>query len=407
MTWKVKTSLISVFLICALQARGRDIVFSWPMLVNRAGAQDKALLSEIEHRIVTVINYVDHARVAGPSQRAVGPFGWWPGQGGIDLWAYRGMGVDYVITGWIDRKKCALRVINTTNGQVLFKWHGLPFEVYGFLRELVPRIGLAPPPFGSLILFSYRVPGSLDKKIMSIEFPSGRVSRLHAPKGLNIFPSWYRDRAAYITYTRGGPMIRLGNHLLGLPGNPMGFAASRDNKRLAIALNKNDNTDLYIMDTTTMAMRRITTSPAIDTSPAWSGDDSKLVFVSDRTGSPQLWVIDDLAAPQPKDLDLPGSYNTSPDWAANSDLIAFQTRTGLSFRVCVYRLGTGALNCLPLTGRSDEDPTFSPDGRLIAFVRDGGHDQRTLMIWDIQSGAVTRLSNLKGRCFTPSWEPAY
>jgi len=387
-----------------MQADGKDIVFSWPLLVNRDGARNQALFREVEHRITTVIGYVDHASVAGPSQRAVGPFGWWPGKGGLNLWAYMNMGIDYVITGWIDHGICTLYVINTTKGLALFKWKGRPFEVYDFLRELVPRIGLPPPPFGSQILFSYREKGSLNKKIMTIEFPSGRIGQLHAPKGLNIFPSWYGEQAAYITYTRSGPMIRLGSKLLCLSGNPMGFAASGDGKKLAIALNRNNNTDIYIMDIATMKMRRVTTSQAIDTSPAWSGDGKQLVFVSDRTGSPQLWLIDDILAPAPRKLDLSGTYNSSPEWDANSNTIVFQTRIDLSFKVCIYNLGTKVLKCLPITGRSDEDPTFSPDGRLVAFIRQGRGHSRTLMIWDIQSGTVTRLSNLDGQCFTPSWE---
>lgn len=404
MTLKAKIWLVSILLALTLQAKGKDVVFSRPLLLNRDGPQTQAVLKEIERRITTVLGYVSHASVS--ELRVLGPFGWWPGPGGIDLWAYRKMGIDYVITGWMKKGKCAISVIDTTKARSLFKWQGRPSNIYDFMRKLVVRVGLAPPPFGTWILFSYRVPGSLNKDIMAIEFPSGKASRIDAPKGLNIFPAWYRDRVSYITYSHGAPMISIGSKLLNLPGNPMGFAASLDNKMLAVALNRNNNTDIYIMNTNTMHLRRITRYPAIDTSPAWSANAKRMVFVSDRTGFPQLWLIDDLKDPSPRCLNIPGNYNTSPEWANDNDLITFQTRIGLSFRVCTYRISTKDLHCLPLTGRSNEDPTFSPDGRLIAFVRQGRRNHRTLMIWDIQSGTVTSLYNLDGQCFTPSWEPA-
>ncbi len=465
MTWKAKIWLVSLLIVAGGRARGRETVFSWPLLLNRAGGQAQPLLNEVEHRITSVLGYVAHVDVAPRMQRAFGVFGWWPDRpGGVDLWAYKGMGIDYVITGWIDKTGCTLRVIRTSDARPLISWHGKPFTVYNFLQDLVTRIGLAPPPFGTWILFSYRPSGSLNKQIRAIEFPSGRIRILHAPKGLNIFPTWFKDRAAYITYTRGGPMLRLGNRMLGLPGNPMGFAAAPDGKRLAIALNKDSNTDIYVMDMATLRpkapdkledkgcrkwfrckelsqfarrrtigtsriksvkttkqvgrsmqptpefsqvlwvrMQRLTFSRAIDTSPAWSADARRIVFVSDRSGFPQLWIINDLQNPKPECLDLPGNYNTSPDWANDNDLIAFQTRVGLSFRICTYRLSTHALHCLPLMGRSDEDPTFSPDGRLIAFVEQDKND-RPLMIWDILTGKVTRLSPLDGLYFTPAWE---
>src|SRR5687768_13419724 len=47
--------------------------------------------------------------------------------------------------------------------------------------------------------------------------------------------------------------------------------------------------DLFVMQAGTP--RRITSGPSIDRQPAWSPDGRTLVFVSDRTGNPDLWRL--------------------------------------------------------------------------------------------------------------------
>ena len=37
---------------------------------------------------------------------------------------------------------------------------------------------------------------------------------------------------------------------------------------------------------------RLTNNPAIDTSPTWSPSGTQIAFTSDRSGSPQIYIID-------------------------------------------------------------------------------------------------------------------
>ena len=65
-------------------------------------------------------------------------------------------------------------------------------------------------------------------------------------------------------------------------GSYMAFASDRGT---------NSNLDIYKRATSGGAVTRLTTSTGEDYRPCWSQDDSKIAFVSTRTGTPQIWIM--------------------------------------------------------------------------------------------------------------------
>ena len=57
-------------------------------------------------------------------------------------------------------------------------------------------------------------------------------------------------------------------------------------------------------------IKRLTVSPAIEISPSWAPGGRDLVFTSDRTGTPQLYIIDSDGAGRRR-LTFEGRYNDS------------------------------------------------------------------------------------------------
>ena len=58
-----------------------------------------------------------------------------------------------------------------------------------------------------------------------------------------------------------------------------------------MSLSQDGRTNLYEMDVRGRGQRRLTNSPAIDTSPSYSNDGTQIVFNSDRGGTQQLYVM--------------------------------------------------------------------------------------------------------------------
>ena len=71
-----------------------------------------------------------------------------------------------------------------------------------------------------------------------------------------------------------------------------------------------------------------------------------------------------------------GSYNTTPTWAPvkGKRLLAYTTRAGSGFDIVTLDLSSGKMTRVTQNEGSNEEPSFAPNGRAIAFSsrRKGG-----------------------------------
>ena len=122
--------------------------------------------------------------------------------------------------------------------------------------------------------------------------------------------------------------------------------------------------------------RNASRSPGGDYSPAWSPDGRWIAFMSDRSGSPNVWLMraDGTA---PKQLtDLPG-ISEYPSWSPDGARLAFHCTSGRvlesgvgGFEICVVdREGSNLEQITDAPGES-KLPAWSPDGAWIAFQSD-------------------------------------
>ena len=141
---------------------------------------------------------------------------------------------------------------------------------------------------------------------------------------------------------------------------------------------------------------------AIDISPAFSPDGGKMAFVSNRSGSPQIYVKD-LASGNEERLTFEGKYNTSPAWSKMNRIAFSQMDNG---RVDIWTMDPdgGGLRMLTANQGNNEDPCWSPDGRYIIFSsnRTGNYH---LYIMNGNGLNQRRIGNMKGEQTAPSWSP--
>ena len=286
--------------------------------------------------------------------------------------------------------------------------------VHAFANEVYRHFIGKPGFFGSRIAYVRKL-GNGNKAVFAMDHDGARRSRVSRTDTLNLLPSWGPGGGSllYTSYANGQPDLfvhRLGAtsavSLSSHPGMNVGGASSPDGKTIALTLSKDGNSEIYLIDSGTGDIRkRLTNNWSIDSSPTWSPDGSRLGFVSDRSGSPQIYVMP-AGGGAAKRLTFQGTYNTTPEWSPRGDVIAFTARDErYRFDIFTVNVETGEILRLTQNQGNNEEPSWSPDGRYLAFTstRKGGQ-KVYVMTYD---GLVQTCVTPKGGGYaTPAWGPA-
>ena len=184
--------------------------------------------------------------------------------------------------------------------------------------------------------------------------------------------------------------------------------------KIAFASNRGGDFDIYVMGTDGTGPIQLTSSPAIEESPAWSPDGSRIAFISDRDGDVEIYAMDVDGSGQVRLTDSPG-FDGDPTWSPDGEHIAFSSlRDGNSE---IYVMNADGTNPVRLTNNKAHDwrATWSPDGTQIAFVseRDGdaeiyvmnadgtGQTNLTNFAFKVDESYPDRTSNERD----PAWSP--
>ncbi len=142
-------------------------------------------------------------------------------------------------------------------------------------------------------------------------------------------------------------------------------AAWIDKKRVAFSHTHDKLSTIYAVNVETKERKVLLRKEGILTSPTFSPDGSKMVFVSDMYGGPNIF-IKDVNGGDIKRLSYFGNYNTSPAFSPKGDLIAFVSKTEGALEICTMR-PDGSLARVLSEGGLNDSPTFSPCGRYILY----------------------------------------
>jgi TolB protein len=185
-----------------------------------------------------------------------------------------------------------------------------------------------------------------------------------------------------------------------------------DGRTLAFTVDNGKTSRLYTYDLDrNCCATAITDGHYYDLAPTYSPDGSQIAFNTMRFGTtePQIMIMPatggDAALLSPYQYGN-GGYYTSPDWSPTGNLIAFhgRVRPG-TYHILVADMKDAGHRLRQLTWEgNNEDPTWGPDGRHLAFVGERAWGFG-LMVVDVATGRLrTVLAGVK--VSTPAWSPS-
>jgi TolB protein len=146
----------------------------------------------------------------------------------------------------------------------------------------------------------------------------------------------------------------------------------------------------------------LTTTRALEASPAWSPTGRQIAYTSDATGTPQIWLVD-AEGTGARRISYAGNWNDEPAWSPDGSRLAFACRNEGDFNICVLNVATGETIQLTREG-SNGRPSWSPDGQKIVYQSRRGSTTQ-IYTMDAADGFNQRLLTEGGMNVQPYWLP--
>ena len=131
--------------------------------------------------------------------------------------------------------------------------------------------------------------------------------------------------------------------------------------------------------------------------------ETRIYFVSMRTGHKEIWAMDYDGAGQ-EQLSKLNSIALSPRVSPDNSRVAFSGVTGDSWQILMYSTDLGRLVSFPRFSGDNFSPAWSSDGTKLAFSSSRSGDPE-IYITDGNGAGIKRLTSSRGSDVSPVFNP--
>ena len=129
--------------------------------------------------------------------------------------------------------------------------------------------------------------------------------------------------------------------------------------------------------------------------------ESKIYFVSNRSGHKEIWEMDYDGENQHAVTHL-GSISLSPRISPDGARLAFSSLTGTGWEILMYSFDLNRMVAFPKFGGTNTSPAWSPDGAKLAFSASRGGTSEIDVV-DASGANRKRLTSAKSPEVGPVW----
>ncbi len=176
--------------------------------------------------------------------------------------------------------------------------------------------------------------------------------------------------------------------------------------RLVFASDRTGNMELWARSADPNAVeqpKRLTRHSAIDDAPAFSPNGKRIAFVTHRDDARGDIAIIPASGGKPTILTNRDSADGEPCWAPGGKRIAFTRRNIASGDEQIYTVDVKTLAQAPLTEEGGRSPSYSPNGRFLAYTCFKGDRTGNIWVMDMANLEPTQLTQGPAIDGFPCW----
>jgi len=236
-------------------------------------------------------------------------------------------------------------------------------------------------------------------------------------------PSYTTGGFIYISYQMGQPKIYLaslkdgvGRRLISLRGNQLMPAVSLKRDKIAFISDVTGNPDLFLQPfspetgATGKPQQIFSAKQATQGSPTFSPDGKQVAFVSNKDGSPKIYMIN-VPAPGTSLKEIKATLiskrnreNSAPIWSPDGTKIAYCARSQQERQIWIYDFNTKQERQLTQGPGHKENPSWAPDSLHLVY-NTSDHDVSELFLINLNQEEAVQISAGRGEKRFPNWEP--